>query len=110
MKSNVQNYFESFPNSNEVHETSDGLIFHQKGDAINHAKSLEDNSVETITRDEYNSQKKSETNGGAVNKKPIAKKKSTAKSVKGDEPEDKSEGQADSETEETPEPDAESGN
>jgi hypothetical protein len=53
MKSNdnVKSYFQSFPNSKEVHETSDGLIFHLKGDAMNHSKSLGDAAVTTYQKD-----------------------------------------------------------
>lgn len=40
-----EEYFKSYPGSKACHQTSDGLIFHQEGDARLHAKSLEDDAI-----------------------------------------------------------------
>lgn len=49
---NVNQYFESYPSSLKVHETSDGFFFHEKNhcDAINHANTLKDKTITTHDR------------------------------------------------------------
>ena len=42
--------FESYPNAEELHFTSDGLSFLLECDAKNHAASLKENQIETIKR------------------------------------------------------------
>lgn len=44
---NPEEYFKGYPASKKCHQTSDGLIFHQEGDARLHAQSLEDDEVKT---------------------------------------------------------------
>lgn len=41
----VTEYFAQYPGSNKCHQTSDGLIFHEDGDAHLHARSLVDKTV-----------------------------------------------------------------
>mgnify|MGYP001274392159 CR=1 FL=1 len=41
----VKQYFKDFPTRKECFVTSDGLIFHEKGDANMHAATLENNQV-----------------------------------------------------------------
>lgn len=48
----VKQYFESYPASKKCFQTSDGLIFHQEGDANLHAKSLDSDLVKTFKRGE----------------------------------------------------------
>lgn len=43
MKANE--YFKDYPGKTKCFETSDGLIFHEKGDAQYHADGLKDNEV-----------------------------------------------------------------
>lgn len=53
----VKNYFKEYPLSQEVHQTSDGLLFHQSQDAVNHARTLEDNEVKPHYRNATPSKK-----------------------------------------------------
>ncbi len=42
---NAKSYFTDHPSKTEVFETSDGLLFHQDGDAALHAKTLKDKEI-----------------------------------------------------------------
>lgn len=39
--SKVTAYFKDYPKSNQCFETSDGFLFHEENDAVNHGKTLE---------------------------------------------------------------------
>ena len=45
--SNVKEYFKDYPGKNQCFETSDGQLFHEKGDANLHAGSLKNDEVKT---------------------------------------------------------------
>lgn len=42
----AEQYFKDYPGKKECFQTSDGLIFHEEGDAKLHAQGLEDKEVE----------------------------------------------------------------
>lgn len=46
----VEEYFKNYTGSNYCYTTSDGLVFHEQGDARLHANSLEDKEVEQHKR------------------------------------------------------------
>lgn len=48
----VESYFKSYPND-ECFTTSDGMVFHKKGDANLHATSLDDKEVIPHKRSKY---------------------------------------------------------
>ncbi|MBY0244502.1 MAG: hypothetical protein K2Q03_03505 [Sphingobacteriaceae bacterium] len=50
-------YFENYPKVNVFHFTSDGYAFENGEQANEHAKSLEDNTVKTVTRAEVETPK-----------------------------------------------------
>ncbi|MBA3828687.1 MAG: hypothetical protein H0X33_07105 [Taibaiella sp.] len=52
MDEDIQSYFENHPDTDVFHFTADGFAFFKKDDAHNHANSLDDNEVRTISRDE----------------------------------------------------------
>ncbi|MBS1745448.1 MAG: hypothetical protein JST21_04690 [Bacteroidetes bacterium] len=41
----IKTYFKDYPHKEKVFETSDGLMFHEKGDAHLHAQGLKDKEV-----------------------------------------------------------------
>lgn len=47
----VKQYFNSYPESNECHETADGFLFHEKQSAAAHAGTLGNKAVKTHRRD-----------------------------------------------------------
>lgn len=57
----IKNHFDSHPNRNVVFETSDGLLFHQDGDAALHAKGLDSKAVTTHLREVVMSEKAVDT-------------------------------------------------
>lgn len=46
-----QDYFDRHPSSDACHITSDGRVFHSVGTANGYATALEDNKVDSFTRD-----------------------------------------------------------
>lgn len=46
----VSEYFEQYPQRKVCFQTSDGLLFHEEGDAKLHANSLENKEVESHKR------------------------------------------------------------
>lgn len=46
----IKHYFKTYPESNECHETSDGMIFHKRHAADAHAASLADKKVQGYRR------------------------------------------------------------
>ncbi|MBL7879168.1 MAG: hypothetical protein JNN23_04810 [Chryseobacterium gambrini] len=54
IKTKVSDFFKSEPNTKEVHATSDGFLFKKKTEAVDHAKTLNDDhpKVETFTNDD----------------------------------------------------------
>jgi len=49
----VKEYFKDYPAKDKCFETSDGLLFHEKGDANYHANSLKDKEVKTHNATKY---------------------------------------------------------
>lgn len=56
-------YFKDYPQAKQCFETSDGLIFHQEGDARLHAKTLENDAV----KEHKNVKKEEKTKGTKIN-------------------------------------------
>lgn len=50
MDKNIFSYFENHPGTEVFYFTTDGYAFFHENDAINHAASLHDNTVMTISR------------------------------------------------------------
>ena len=46
----LQNFFETYKEHHEVHVTNDGQKFFTANDATNHARTLPDTGIQTITR------------------------------------------------------------
>jgi len=53
LKEKAQDYFDRFTNSAECHITSDGRIFHGRGQADSFASGLPDTEVKTFTRKDF---------------------------------------------------------
>lgn len=76
----VKTYFETYPEKNEVFETSDGFLFHKDTDAKNHSVTLKDKDVTPHKRKDFVKQ--------PIDEKPtktaeeIAAEKEAAKSEK----------------------------
>ncbi len=68
MSQRVQDYFETYPNSQECFETSDGFLFHQDYDAKAHARNLKDKSFSRIERgkEDESTELQSEIDTGSV--------------------------------------------
>lgn len=73
----VESYFKSYPND-ECFTTSDGMVFHKKGDANLHATSLDDKEVTPHKRSKYLSPKKEEVKEPKAPKEPKQPKKDAA--------------------------------
>jgi hypothetical protein len=50
MKDSISAYFQDYPKSNKVFETSDGYLFHEVGDAKLHADTMANNNIEEHSR------------------------------------------------------------
>ncbi|MCU7615660.1 hypothetical protein NZ698_00500 [Chryseobacterium sp. PBS4-4] len=46
----AQDYFDRHPSSNECHITSDGRVFHEKGNATSFANTLDNQDIESFSR------------------------------------------------------------
>ena len=53
LKEKAQDYFDRFTSSDECHITSDGRVFHTRGQADSFASGLPDTEVVTFTRKEF---------------------------------------------------------
>ena len=106
MKTEIQNYFKSYPDSQEVFSTSSGLLFHKKHDAEAHADTLSDKRVGEHKRGDYpadapekTSKVSKVTEGGAAPEKPAKTEKTadakSAKEVKGKDAKGKADKKAD---------------
>lgn len=62
-------YFKDYPQAKECFSTSDGLIFHQEGDARLHAKTLENDKVTEHKKSEVSEKAKPEGEEKADGKK-----------------------------------------
>jgi hypothetical protein len=61
LKEAAQACFEANPKAKEFHQTTDGQCFAQESDAKRHAKSLDDDDVELVSRDEAAAEAPAET-------------------------------------------------
>lgn len=64
-----KDFFKYHPKVNEFHFTSDGQAFFAKSDAEAHATSLQDKSVESVTRNDLSKKNKAIENAEADEKK-----------------------------------------
>jgi predicted phage tail protein len=69
--------FKKHPNLPEYHETSDGTQFFQMNDAVNHSKTLNDKSVETVKNTGEKTEKAADKTEKAAKKTATASKKLT---------------------------------
>ncbi len=75
----IKTYFGTYPNSNEVFETSDNCLFHKEVDAKNHTVTLKDKDITPHKRKDY-AGKLNDTPGSEASKDDAkAKADATAK-------------------------------
>jgi hypothetical protein len=80
----VKNYFKDYPGKEKCFTTTDGLVFHEKGDANMHAATLTDKEVEEHNAAKHASAKKSvETKPLTAAQKKAAEKEAAEKEAAG---------------------------
>jgi hypothetical protein len=80
----VTTYFETYPEKNEVFETSDGFLFHKDTDAKNHSVTLKDKDVATHKRKDVIKSDAKDAGAGEGDKKPAKAAKPAKKNDEGD--------------------------
>ena len=83
MKHVIQ-YFETYPESKEVFETSDGFLFHKDTDAKNHSVTLKDKDVTPHKRKDVITSDAKDAGAGEGDKKPAKAAKPAKKNDEGD--------------------------
>jgi hypothetical protein len=78
----VSQYFKDYPGSKKCYKTSDGLIFHEEGDANAHAKSLSASKVTTHSKEDLNEDEPTEITEPIKSSKPVKGKSDKEPKVK----------------------------